>query len=80
MPTTPTPADQPLWKTVGQRPDFGLSPTGQYVQGYTITGQIVATGSTFTVFVPDGTYTTANVMAALAAKAEQVAGVDGLTG
>lgn len=80
MPTTPTPADRPAWQVVANRPDFGPGPAGTNVAGYTVTASITATGTTFSVFLPESRYTAANVRDALAARYAEAAEIDGLTG
>lgn len=69
-----------LWKVTGQVEMIQPVPGGIAQQGKKITVQVLANGSTFTVFVPDNEYNLENVQSVIAAAYANVAAVNGLSG
>lgn len=80
MPAGNESANPIMWEVVSQQPAQGKGPSGAYGPGHQVTGRLVGTGSTFSVFIPNDNYTVEGVRAAMQSKAEAVAAVDGLTG
>lgn len=72
------PAPSLPYRVVSQVPQLVLNSANQRVPGYVITAQVKASGTTFTVNMPAGTYTLASVQAALNQAYEQIAAVDTL--
>lgn len=75
-----TPTAPPRYQVIAQTPQLVSNGQGGYVQGYRVTAQISASGTTFYVEVPMTQYNAANVAAALEQMYVEVAAVDGLTG
>ncbi len=80
MSLTIPPESAPSWRVVSQAPMLVANATGQYVQGYRVTAQVLNSGTTFHVDVPTAQYSASNVQSLLQTAYTEIAGVDSLEG
>lgn len=73
------PENVPAWAVISQVPDFRQGPSGAFVSGIVVHFRL-ASGTTASVFIPDAEYAREHVREVVAAKADELAAVDGLSG
>jgi len=67
------------WRVTGQTPTTRPSPSGEFIDGWTVSFQTVL-GNTGTVFVPASMYTPDQVRQAIAAQARVLDEISTMTG
>lgn len=70
--------DELPYKVISQEPKLVQGPTGQFVQGYRITAQMKASGTSFVIDVPQSQYNYSTVLMLLSDAAAHVGAIDSI--